>query len=182
MLSWEKVKISENHETFCSFYFPGHTPTQSCNKNSSSVQHRICQIYIWQKLERGQSVTKGGEHKAESWPNSKFCLAKSSIQGEGEHLQLPLRWHRSQRSQPVPVQIGGTKSLPALRVSGLNCFLGRTEKILNLTFLYQEDGTYLAGYRERANVNPDFEEVFLFHNKGRDHYSSCGAIAWKVGF
>ena len=147
MLIWEKVKISENHETFWSFYFPGHTLTQSCNK-SNSLQPRICQIYVWQKLERGQSVTKGGEHNAEFWPNCKFCFAKSSIQGEGEYLQLPLRWRGSQCSQPVPVQIGGTKGLPALRVSGLNCFLGRTEKILNNFPI--SGGRDLSGRLQRA--------------------------------
>ena len=45
---------------------------------------------------------------------------------------------------------------------------------------FQEDGTYLKSYKKHEDVNPGFEEVFLFHNRGKAHYSSCGALAWQV--
>ena len=47
---------------------------------------------------------------------------------------------------------------------------------------FQEDKTYLKKYKEHQaeEIDPEFEEVFLFHNKGKAHVSSCGAIAWQV--
>merc|ERR1712110_369973 len=100
---------------------------------------------------------------------------------KGENIRLASDQTATSVQQKVASQVGSNFVSVALNIRNQSPFkLGKPKTFARCG--YQEDRTYLKSYKKHHHegINPGFEEVFLFHNWGKDHVSSCGAVAWQV--